>query len=129
MWSLAKLSNLTLKGKLIMNKLSLALVAALLVSAPIAAKAEEHMAAPAATEATTEAPAAEVTKSVTLADGTVVQIEGDKVFVVDTLGEKKAAPDGDHAAADGTVIKVKDGMLVKDETTPAPAPTEEKAPE
>lgn len=114
-----------------MNKLSMALVAALLVSAPIAAKAEEH-AAPAdavKTEATTTAPATatETTKSVTLADGTVVQIEGDKVYVVDTLGEKKPAPDGDHAAADGTVIKVKDGMLV---TEPAPAaPTEEKAAE
>lgn len=98
-----------------MNKLSLALVAALLVSAPFAAKAEEAATAPVATES----PAAEMTKSVTLADGTVVQIEGDKVFVVDTLGEKTAAPDGDHPAADGTVIKVKDGMLVKDEAAPA----------
>lgn len=109
-----------------MNKMTLALVAALIAAAPFAAKAEEAATTPAAT---TEAPAAEMTKSVTLADGTVVQIEGDKVFVVDTLGEKTPAPDGDHPAADGTVIKVKDGMLVKDEAAPAPAPTNEAAPE
>ncbi|MCB9979207.1 MAG: hypothetical protein H6862_06365 [Rhodospirillales bacterium] len=108
-----------------MNKMTLALVAALLATAPVVAHAEEGM--DTAAPATTEAPAAEMTKSVTLADGTVVQIEGDHVYVVDTLGEKTAAPDGDHPAADGTVIKVKDGMLVKDET--APAPTDEAAPE
>lgn len=109
-----------------MKKLSVALAAVLLTAAPIAlAHAEEH-AAP--TEAA--APAAEtMTKSVTLADGTVVQIEGDMVYVVDSYGEKKAAPDGEHKAADGTTIVVKEGKLVTTPATEAPASTEEKAPE
>lgn len=111
-----------------MKKLSVALAAVLLTAAPIAfAHAED---AAATTEAA--APAAEtMTKSVTLADGTVVQIEGDMVYVVDSYGEKKAAPDGEHKAADGTTIVVKEGKLVTPEApaTEAPAMEGEKAPE
>lgn len=110
-----------------MKTLSIALAAALLTAAPIAfAQAEEAAAvkiestapveATSTTTTTTETTTTETTKSVTLADGTVVQIEGDMVYVVDSYGEKKAAPDGDHKAADGTTIVVKDGKLV---VTPA----------
>lgn len=116
-----------------MKKLSIALAAAMLTAAPIAFAQAEEAAAPAVapvetstttTTTDTTTTASETTKSVTLADGTVVQIEGDMVYVVDSYGEKKAAPDGDHKAADGTTIVVKDGKLV---ITPAPAEGEKAA--
>lgn len=109
-----------------MKKLSIALAAVLLTAAPIAFAQAEEAAAP-APEAAATAP--EMTKSVTLADGTVVQIEGDMVYVVDSYGEKKAAPDGEHKAADGTTIVVKDGKLVTAPAAAAPAAEGEKAPE
>lgn len=84
--------------------------AGVLVAAPAIVKAEEH-AAPAAAEATAaEAPAAVEHE---LEDGTKVSVEGDMVSVVAADGTKTPAPDGDHKAKDGTVIKVKDGKLVK----------------
>lgn len=101
-----------------MKKLSIALAAAMLTVAPIAfANAEEG--SPTAAPVEAAAPAAEAVKSVTLADGTVVQIEGGMVYVVDSYGAKTAAPDGEHKAADGTTIVVKEGKLVETPTTEA----------
>jgi hypothetical protein len=90
-------------------------------------------------EATTPAADATVTTEVktevaapveyTLVDGTTkVSVEGDHVFVVAADGAKTAAPDGDHATTtEGVTLKVKDGLLVKEEaaaTTEAPAAEE-----
>jgi hypothetical protein len=52
-------------------------------------------------------------KETTLKDGTKVQVEGDKVFVLDAKGEKKPAPDGTHEAKDGSKLTTKGGLLVK----------------
>lgn len=92
-------------------------------AAPVAATAEAvatEAAAPAA-----DAAAVTVTEY-TLKDGTTkVSVEGDKVFVVGADGAKTAAPDGDHeTTTEGVTLKVKDGVLVKEEaaaTEAAPA--------
>lgn len=70
----------------------------------------------------------------TLKDGTTkISVEGDNVFVVGADGTKTAAPDGDHeTSTEGVTLKVKDGMLVKEEAAadapaadaPAEAPAE-----
>lgn len=116
-------------------------VAAILAMTP--AFAEDHAAGHAAPAAAAEvkadataAPAeaaAEMTAPVeyTLKDGTTkVSVEGDKVFVVAADGTKTAAPDGDHATTtEGVTLKVKDGMLVKEEAKPAEGAEKEKAAE
>lgn len=92
-------------------------------AAPVAATTEAvatEAAAPAA-----DAAAVTVTEY-TLKDGTTkVSVEGDKVFVVGADGAKTAAPDGDHeTTTEGVTLKVKDGVLVKEEaaaTEAAPA--------
>lgn len=91
-----------------MTKLALLAALGLLALTPAVAHAEEH-AAPAAT---TEAPAAEAAKEMTLKDGTKVVVEGDMVSTVAADGTKAAAPDGEHELADGTKITVKEGKLV-----------------
>lgn len=80
-----------------------------------AAAATTEAAAPAA-DAAADAAAVTVTEY-TLKDGTTkVVVEGDKVFVVGADGAKTAAPDGDHeTTTEGVTLKVKDGMLVKEE--------------
>lgn len=105
-------------------------VAAILAFSP--AFAEDHGshaadAAPAAVEAAADAAAEVSVMEYTLADGkTKVSVEGDKVFVVAEDGTKTAAPDGDHATtAEGVVLKVKDGMLVKEEAVEEVAPAAE----
>lgn len=89
-----------------MNKYVLTLAAAALIASPIAAKAEEHAAH---ADHAAESHAA-VTK--TLADGTVVSIEGDHAYVVAADGAKTAAPDGTHTFSDGTTATTKDGKVV-----------------
>lgn len=74
------------------------LLAAILVS-PVAFSSDSF--------ATTEV------KAVELKDGTKVQVEGDKVFVLDAKGEKKPAPDGTHETKDGQKLVVKGGVIVK----------------
>lgn len=79
------------------------------ISAPAFA---EDVAAPAAdAAATAEAPAAEVVEK-KLADGTVVHIKGEEVFVVGADGAETPAPDGDHTLEDGTVVKTMGGKVV-----------------
>jgi len=81
-----------------------------------AAPAPAAVEAPAAEAAKTEAKAAPAAKTeakaVELKDGTKVQVEGDNVFVLDSKGERKPAPDGTHEAKDGTKLETKDGKIV-----------------
>lgn len=60
-------------------------------------------------------------KELTLKDGTKVTVDGDVVSVVGADGVKSPAPDGEHEAADGTKIKVKDGKLVTEHAVDAAA--------
>ncbi|AGH99022.1 hypothetical protein [Micavibrio aeruginosavorus] len=110
-----------------MKALLSVLTAAVVLAAPVAAKADDH-AAP-ATEmkaevaAETAAPAAAEEVSIltyTLADGTSVVVEADSVFVLDKDGNRTAAPDGEHKTVDGQTLNVKEGKLVKEEAA-APA--------
>ena len=109
-----------------MKKYLLIAAAAVMTAAPayIAFQAQaEDAAAPAAAEAVADAAtevAAEV-KEAKLADGTVVRIKGEEVFVVGADGAETPAPDGDHALEDGTTIKTMGGKVVVDA-----APAEEK---
>ncbi len=98
-------------------------------AAPAAVAVEAEVAATTEAEAT-----APVVTEYTLKDGTTkVAVEGDHVFVVDAEGVKTAAPDGDHeTSTEGVTLKVKDGMLVKEDAAaeapaadvPAEAPAE-----
>lgn len=77
-------------------------------------KAQEQakQAAPAAAAAA--APAAQQqAQTVELKDGTQIQIKGDEVFVVGKEGALTPAPDGSHAAKDGSTINTKGGKIAK----------------
>lgn len=95
----------------------LMIMAALMVTAAPAYVAFQAQAedAPAA-----EAAAVEV-KEVKLADGTVVHIKGEEVFVVGADGTETAAPDGVHTLEDQTTIETKDGKVVPAAPAEAPA--------
>ncbi len=97
------------------------LVLAAAVAAISAPAFAEETAAPAATEAA--APAAEAAPAATeevavevvekkLADGTVIHIKAEEVFVVGADGAETPAPDGDHTLEDGTVVKTLGGKVV-----------------
>lgn len=94
-------------------------------AAPVAATTEA-VATEAAAPAVETATDADAVTEYTLKDGTTkVVVKGDKVFVVGADGAKTAAPDGDHeTTTEGVTLKVKDGVLVKEEaaaTEAAPA--------
>lgn len=60
----------------------------------------------------------------TLADGTSIQVEpsveeGATVVVITADGEEVAAPDGEHALADGRVIVTADGVIIQVIEAPA----------
>lgn len=105
-----------------MNKLIPATlaVAAILAFSPAFA---EDAAAPAAAVEAAAPVAAPAVMNYVLADGTTnVVVEDGKVFVVGADGTKTAAPDGDHVTTtEGVTLKVKDGMLVTEAKTDAPA--------
>lgn len=48
-----------------------------------------------------------------LKDGTKIEIQGDKVFVIGADGKETPAPDGTHVLKDGTSITTKGGVTVK----------------
>ncbi len=52
-------------------------------------------------------------QTVELKDGTQIQIKGEEVFVVGKDGKLTPAPDGSHAAKDGSTINTKGGKIAK----------------
>ncbi len=78
---------------------------------PAAEKAEKPAAEAAAAPAV-EANASEV-KAAELNDGTKIQIEGKKVYVLDSEGKKTPAKDGAWEAKDGSKFTTKNGVIVK----------------
>lgn len=92
-----------------MKRLLAFLAIAFLAVAPVnAAMAEDHGAMDSAMDAAAEVAHHEVS----LADGTVVVLEGDHAFVMDAEGNKAPAADGEHMLADGTVMSVMGGAVV-----------------
>lgn len=92
-----------------MKKYFMILAALVVVAAPayIAFQAQaEDAAAPAAEAAPVEV------KEAKLADGTVVHIKGEEVFVVGADGVETPAPDGVHTLEDQTTVETKDGKIV-----------------
>ncbi|MBL0318525.1 MAG: hypothetical protein IPP74_04435 [Alphaproteobacteria bacterium] len=77
--------------------------------------AEKAAQAPAAQEHAAPAQAAkqQQAQTVELKDGTQIQIKGEEVFVVGKDAKLTPAPDGSHAAKDGSTINTKDGKIAK----------------
>lgn len=109
------------------------LAAGILAVAPVSLAVAEEVNADvhvhsevAADVAADEAPAV-AAREFTLANGTVVHVEGDHAFVVDAEGNKTPAPDGEHTLADGTVFEVTGGVAsgLPAEEAPAAEATEE----
>lgn len=97
-----------------MKKYMMILAALMATTAPAFVATSAHAEdAPAA-----EAPAVEV-KEAKLADGTVVHIKGEEVFVVGADGAETPAPDGVHTLEDKTTIETKDGKVVPAAEAPA----------
>jgi hypothetical protein len=85
----------------------------LLIAAAVLAVAPAYVAIQAQAEDAAAPAAAVEAKEAKLADGTVVKIKGEEVFVVGADGKETPAPDGDHALEDGTTIKTAGGKIVK----------------
>lgn len=65
-------------------------------------------------------------ESYTMKDGTAIQVRGIQALVVNADGTTAPAPDGEIATADGKVLKVRGGVLIRDTSitgTPATATT------